>query len=226
MKKLISKFLKFILPKNTYENRRNNNYFIFYSNFELYLHTFFLRLKNKKLFFLPSRHLGAIYLLDKIDEIFRKQNITFFLWDASLLGAARKQNAIAGSASDIDIAIIFDKTKHLSFLISLQSEFKIKFHNNYNSLQLFHTLGLIDISLINSKNKKLELIVDIPLKKKKKVKKDKMKFLFNLEDFKPFSYGKIYSKQFCIPKNYKLILKKVYGDDWKIPDKKQQVYFT
>ena len=136
--------------------------------------------------------MGAIYLLDKIDEIFRKQNITFFLWDASLLGAARKQNAIAGSASDIDIAIIFDKTKHLSFLISLQSEFKIKFHNNYNSLQLFHTLGLIDISLINSKNKKLELIVDIPLKKKKKVKKYKLKFLLNLEDFKQFSYGKIY----------------------------------
>ena len=101
-----------------------------------YSYILFLRLKNKKLF-LPSRHLGAIYLLDRVAEIF--ENTILRAWDASLLGAARKQNAIAGSASDIDIAIIFDKKKHLSFLLSLQSEFEIKFHNNYNSLQLFHT---------------------------------------------------------------------------------------
>ena len=148
--------------------------------------------------FLPSRHLGAIYLLDRVQIL--ETQYYLFLWDASLLGAARKQNAIAGSASDIDIAIIFDKKKHLSFLLSLQSEFKIKFHNNYNSLQLFHALGLIDISLINIKNKKLELIVDIPLKKRKYTKKNKIKFIFNSEDFKPFSYSKIYSKKVFVQK--------------------------
>ena len=71
----------------------------------------------------------------------------FFLWSASLLGVIRKQNAIAGSVRDIDIAMIFDKKKHLNFLLSLKKEFKLRFHNNYNAVQLFHEYGTIDISL-------------------------------------------------------------------------------
>ena len=151
------------------------------------------------MFFLPSRHLGAIYLLDRVAEILENTILPFF-YGTQVYFAARKQNAIAGSASDIDIAIIFDKKKHLSFLLSLQSEFKIKFHNNYNSLQLFHALGLIDISLINIKNKKLELIVDIPLKKRKNTKKNKIKFIFNSKILNHSHIAKFIQKSFVFQK--------------------------
>ena len=226
MKKFISKILRFFLPVEMYENRRQNIFFIFYSNFELFIRTLKLRFKNRKIFFLPSKHIGAIFLLDKINVFFKKQKINFFLWDASLLGAIRKQNAIAGSASDIDLAIIFNKKKHLKCLRSLKDEFKIKFHNNYNSIQLFHYYGIIDISLINKKQNKLKLLVDIPEKKRKFINSKKKRFLFKFDDFCPFLYSQIYSKKFCIPKKYKLVLEKVYGPDWKTPDKKEQVYFN
>ena len=226
MKKFISKILKIFLPVEIYENRRQNIFFIFYSNFELFIRTLKLRFKNKKIFFLPSKHIGAIFLLDKITVFFKKQKINFFLWDASLLGAIRKQNAIAGSASDIDLAIIFNKKKHLKCLRSLKDEFKIKFHNNYNSIQLFHHYGIIDISLINKKKNKLELLVDIPEKKRKSINSKRKKFSFRFNDFSPFLYSQIYSKKFYIPKKYKSVLEKVYGPDWKTPDKKEQVYFN
>ena len=226
MKNVISKFLKLILPDKIYENRRNNILFISYSNFELYLRTFKLRVTNKKFIFLPSRHIGAIYLLDKLSKILNKKKIFFFLWDASLLGAVRKQNAIAGSASDIDIGIIFHKKKHLAQLLSLKKEFKLKFHHNYSSLQLFHSLGLVDISLFKQKGTKLKITLDIPLKKRKMNKIKIKKYSYKLRDFSPFVKKNIYSKKFLVPKNFNYLLGRIYGLNWKIPDKKEQVYFT
>ena len=59
----------------------------------------------------------------EINLIFDKNDKEFFLWDASLLGAARDQGTIAGSARDIDIAIIFNKKKNFVFIISLKKSF-------------------------------------------------------------------------------------------------------
>lgn len=225
MKKILSKLLKLILPKKLYNQRRDNIFFIFYSNFELFIRTFKLRFINKKYIFLPSRHIGAIYLLNKLSKIFYKKKISFFLWDASLLGAARNQNAIAGSASDIDIGIIYKKEDHLKFLLSLKKYFKLKFHHNYSSLQLFHDFGLIDISLFNQVGSNLKIKLDIPLKKRKNKSLKTKKYLFKLSDFKPFLKGRIYSKKYFIPKNFTFLLKKTYGLSWRAPDKKEQVYF-
>ena len=225
MKKILSKLLKQILPKKIYDQKRDNIFFIFYSNFELFIRTLKLRFINKKYIFLPSRHIGAIYLLNKLSEIFYKKKISFFLWDASLLGAARKQNAIAGSASDIDIGIIFQKEKHLKFLLSLKKDFQFKFHHNYSSLQLFHKFGLIDISLFKQKGSNLNITLDIPLKKRKNKNCITKKYSFKLNDFTPFLSSKIYSKKYSIPKNFVFLLKKTYGLSWRIPDKKEQVYF-
>ena len=226
MKKILSKILELILPKEIYKNRRDNKFFIFYSNFELFFITFIYRLSNTRFLFLPSRHLGAILLLDKLSIIFKKKNQKFFLWDASLLGAARNQNAIAGSASDLDIGIIFNQKEHLKFLKSFKNEFRLRFHHNFNSLQLFHKFGLVDISLLNLKRSKLSLTVDIPKKKRINNNYKIRKFSYNLKDFQPFKRGKIYSKKYFIPKKSQKILEKVYGKNWRIPDKKEQVYFT
>ena len=229
MKKLISKILKLILPKTVYVNRRDNKFFILYSNFEFFIKTFKLRLTNFRFFFLPSRHIGAIFLLNRISKFFNKKKIDFFLWDACLLGAKRKQNAIAGSATDIDLGIIFDKKKHLNTLLSLNNEFKLKFHNNYSSLQLFHKMGVIDLLLFNKKNSKLEITVDIPLGIVTNISKRsdfvKKKLVYKVSDFIPFKKCKIYSKNFFIPKNYLFLLKNKYGKHWKRPNKNAQVYF-
>ena len=229
MKKIISSFLEVILPKHIYENRRDTFLFIFYGKIEFFLITLKFRFSNIKYFFLPSRHIGAIVLLDRLSLIFKKNNFTFFLWSASLLGVIRKQNAIAGSVRDIDIAMIFDKKKHLNFLLSLKKEFKLRFHNNYNAVQLFHEYGTIDISLFKNKKTNFEITLDVPLKKEtitfNKKNYKKKKFYFKFKEFKPFRKGKLYSKNYLLPNDSISILNKEYGKNWKIPDKKRQVFF-
>ena len=79
MKKFISKILRFFLPVEMYENRRQNIFFIFYSNFELFIRTLKLRFKNRKIFFLPSKHIGAIFLLDKINFFLKNKKLIFFM---------------------------------------------------------------------------------------------------------------------------------------------------
>ena len=230
IKKNISKLLKLILPKTAYLNRRDNKFFILYSNFEFFIKTLKYRSTNFKFIFLPSKHIGAILLLNKISKFFNEKRIDFFLWDACLLGAIRKQNAIAGSALDIDIGIIFDKKKHLKTLLFFKEDFKLKFHNNYNALQLFHSMGVIDISLFRKKNSSLEITTDVALSKEtntyNKNNYVKKNFLYRFSDFFPFKSSKIYSKNFLIPKNSIFLLKRKYGSNWKSPIKKKQVYFT
>ena len=229
MKKIISFILKVILSKNIYDRRRDTIFFIFYGRLEFFLLTFKFRLQNIKLIFLPSRHIGAIILLDRLSKIFKKNNFSFFLWSASLLGVVRKQNAIAGSVRDIDIAMIFNKKKHLKFLLSLKKEFKLRFHNGYNAVQLFHQYGTIDISLFKKKKTHFEIILDVPLSKEtithNKKNYKKKKFIYKLSEFSPFKKGKLYSKNFLLPNNPISILNKEYGKNWKIPDKKRQVYY-
>lgn len=111
MKKTISKILKLLLPYSVYYHRRDNFFFILYSHLELFVKTLSLRFSKLKYIFLPSKHIGAIFLLNKMTLFFKKNKINFFLWDACLLGVARNQNAIAGTASDIDLGIIFNKKK-------------------------------------------------------------------------------------------------------------------
>jgi len=229
MKKTISKILKFLLPVDVYNHRRDNFFFILYSDIEFFFKTLFLRFSHLNFIFLPSKHIGAIFILDKLSLFFKKKKINFFLWDACLLGVARNQNAIAGSASDIDLGIIF-KRKHHKVLLSLKKDFKLKFHNNYNALQLFHKYGTVDISLFNKNGSKLIITFDIALGKETNTynKKNyvKKKMYYRLSDFSPFLTGKMYSRNFLIPKNFVFFLKKKYGSSWRSPDKKKQLYFV
>jgi hypothetical protein len=78
IKKNISKLLKLILPKTAYLNRRDNKFFILYSNFEFFIKTLKYRSTNFKFIFLPSKHIGAILLLNKISKFFNEKRIDFF----------------------------------------------------------------------------------------------------------------------------------------------------
>lgn len=245
MKKIISKILKIFMSKEIYNNRRNNILFILYNIIEFFIKTLKLRIKKRIFFFLPSRHIGAIYLLNKINIIFKKEGKEFFLWDASLLGVARNQKAIAGSAADIDIAMIFDKKKHLKFILSLKKFFKIRIFNQHNAIQLFHEFGIIDISLFHKKGRNFEVsILDIikdkgPTGRKrlsnsllKNLTEDKFdesitkKLSFTKKMFFPLKKKELYSRKYLVPNKYLSIVKQIYGPNWKTPDKKEQVYFT
>lgn len=214
IKKNISLILKLFLPSRIYRKRRATLPFQIYISGEMFIKTFFLRLLYIKYFFLPSKHLGAIYLLKKISKIFKKNNKKFFLWEASLLGVTRGQRAIAGSASDIDLAIILKK-KDLKFLNNLKKKFKIKFHFKFNSVQLFHPFGIIDFALFNKKGKYYEHSIDNP-----KI----IKYRINKNKFLPFKKTIMYNMNFLIPNNSLFLVKKFYGPKWKTPHKKRQVY--
>ena len=240
VKKMISNLLKFILPKNIYDNRRDHTIFILYNNLELFIKTLNLRIENKSYLLIPSKHIGAKYLLNMLKIIFNNKNKEFFLWDASLLGLARKQNAIAGSASDIDIAMIFNKRKDLKFLLSLKKYFKIKILNNYNSIQLFHKFGQVDITLFKSEGVNYEVYLLDSTKSISKLKLIKAgmggfdlydkfilkKLSFHKKNISPFKIKKLYSEKFFVPNKYLKIVKQTYGLKWKTPDKKKQVFFT
>ena len=240
IKKSISKIIRYILPKKFYVERRSNSLFIIYAKIELFVKTLSLRFEDKMYFLLPSRHIGAIYLLNKLKKTFANENKEFFLWDASLLGLARGQKAIAGSASDIDIAMIFNKNKHLKFILSLKKNFKMRILNNYDSIQLFHKFGQIDITLFKKKGINFEVnIIDVTKQNRKfnlrnadiggltlLDKSITKKLFFHKKKFLPFKTKKIYFEKYLVPNEYLHIVKKTYGPKWKIPDKKNQVYFV
>tara|TARA_B110000444_G_C18662069_1_gene511224 strand:+ start:90 stop:827 length:738 start_codon:yes stop_codon:yes gene_type:complete len=244
MKRIISIILKIILHKEIYNNRRNNPLFISYSKFEFFIKTLKLRIKNPKYFFMPSRHIGAIYLLEKLTITFKNEDKEFFLWDSSLLGAVRNQKAIAGSAGDIDIAMIFNKKKDLNFILSLKGFKKIRALNNYNSIQLYHDFGLIDLHLFIKKNNyfhlnviksikdkgpkgrlELENLLIQSLSNKKYDHSITENFVYPKNYFFPLKKKELYKKKYSVPNKYLFIVKGIYGSKWKIPDKKEQVYF-
>ena len=138
-KNIISLILKIVTTKNFYNNRHKSRIFWIYHNFELFFKTFKLRMKNLKLFFIPTKHLIAAHLYKKISKFFINNNIEFLLFGGTLLGVSRGQNACAGSAKDLDIAIIFNYDNRDKFLEKLFTYFNkctIRKNNNHNSIHI------------------------------------------------------------------------------------------
>lgn len=75
----------------------------------LFFQKFYLRLKYYKLFrfnsLIPTKHLIALDVIEKLDLIYKTYNINFFLIGGQLLGAVR-QESMAGRPSDIDLGLI------------------------------------------------------------------------------------------------------------------------
>lgn len=72
----------------------------------------------------------------------------------------------------------------------LKNDFKLRFHNNLSSVQLFHKYGTVDISLFTQKGSNLSVTFDIPIGKETNTRDEKnyykKKLYFKPHDFIPF----------------------------------------
>ena len=233
LKVLINKiFLKFLLkffPKKflSYKNKiktiMNKGAFYLF----LTLKTIYLKFKYPLYISLPPRNIYALHTLFKFSEVLKQQKIDFFLTSGSLLGAVR-QESFAGRPKDIDLGIKEDQFLKL-----------------FNAIPLLIKSGVIAVRKVpynKSNNKVVRLhivypysLVDIAIYRKKKVGKEEMwigetnrnfdmKFngialpVANLEHLVPIQ---LYGKKFLAPTNPEIYLEKVFGKNWRIPDKKQ-----
>jgi hypothetical protein len=196
----------------------------FFSNLKINLIGFFsslhLRLIRPSLFFIPFNHLKMINILIDVIKIIEKLNINYFIISGTLLGAIR-QNSFAGRPGDIDIAINNeDSIKLKNFLIIHKKKLDITQGPIFkNSCLWLRIKGeTVDINLFKKskknfigkcycyfKNKHINLILpsDVFVNKKK---------------------SNLYYISFFVPKNYNYVINELYGNKWKIPNKKQFVW--
>jgi hypothetical protein len=139
IKKIISNILKIILDKKIYKNRHQSTIFFIYHDLELFFRSFKIRFKSPKIFLLPTKHILCFMTYEKIFFFLQKYKYNFFLFGGSLLGAARNQGCSAGSAKDLDLAVILEK-KDIDILeLRLLTTFKnisLRFNNSKNSVHI------------------------------------------------------------------------------------------
>ena len=95
----------------------------------LFIKKFPLRFKYKESFkinnFIPTKHIVAIDVLQKLTKIYEPFGIKFFLTGGLLLGAVR-QKAFAGRPSDLDIGITdVDLDKFMENISLIENKFEI-----------------------------------------------------------------------------------------------------
>ena len=194
----------------------------FYNHSLFFLKVVTLKIKNPKLIMLPSKHIYALNMLLKIKKEFDIKKINFFLLAGTLLGAVR-QESFAGRPSDIDFGIkSVDQNKFLNILpnikkIVLPYKIRVKTKKKIYKIQLIANNIFIDINFFfNEKSSKSRWFnpYELSLKNRKKI------FFFN-KDLDNLKKTKLYGYDFNSPSNPKIYLKKRYGNDWLVPDKKQ-----
>tara|TARA_B100001248_G_scaffold262260_1_gene257048 strand:- start:2321 stop:3061 length:741 start_codon:yes stop_codon:yes gene_type:complete len=183
-----------------------------------------LKLKNPHLLSLPSKHIYALDILLKISLELKKKKIPFFLLGGTLLGSIR-QEAFAGRPSDVDIGMKYEDQKKffkilskINYIISPVETRKIPGNKIYK-LQLISKYIFIDINFfINKKPKKYKNNIWLnPYEVDKKKKQIKF-FKYNIDNLQT---TKLYGYEFNSPLNPQIYLKKKFGKNWKVPDKKQ-----
>lgn len=218
--KLFLKFLLKLFPKKflDYKNKIKTilntkvNYLFFL------LLSIYLKFKYPLYFSLPSRHLYSIHIIIKFLKILKKQKIDFFLIGGSLLGAVR-QESFAGSPQDIDLGI---KEDHFSKLLDATPLLKKKSGatairrqtcDKLEKLQILFRYTLVDVSVFSKRN---GMWIGEP------EKDQKLNYTtFPIEDLEHLVAINVYGKQFLAPGNPEIYLKKVFGENWRTPDKKQ-----
>ena len=200
--------------------------------FRLYLACTYLRFRYPLYFRMPSTQLYAIGTVIKFLKILKPQNIDFFLMDGSLLGAVR-QGSFAGRPSDIDLGIKEDQLPKLLNAIPLLMKSGARFirtrpHNKIERLQILFSCMLVDIGIYRKQKKKGKVMWTIfhaqkwihsqeqHLSQNKNLTKNR--FVISLDHLIPVE---LYGRKFMAPPNPEVYLKKKYGKNWKIPDKKQ-----
>ncbi len=211
---ILAKFLKYFYIK-------------IFSILKIFIFSFkiiILKLKNPRLLSLPSKHIYALNILLKISLELKKKKIPFFLLGGTLLGSIR-QEAFAGRPSDVDIGMKYvDQKKFFKILPKINnivSPFETRKipGNKIYKIQLISKDIFIDIDFfINKRSKKYKNNIWLnPYEVDKK--KKQIKFL--KYDIDNLQTTKLYGYEFNSPLNPQIYLKKKFGKNWKIPDKKQ-----
>ena len=229
IQRLFLKFLlklfpeKFLFYKNKIKFIMNKSGFYLY----FYLAVIFLRLRYPLYYRLPSRQIYAFHITTKFLKILEQQKIDFFLLEGCLLGAVR-QESFAGRPIDIDFGIKEYQLPKLLDAIPLLIRNGVKLirkescdelDDKFQKLQILFPCILVDIAVyrkINVGEKEMwvgEIYKDVPEKVNG--------VTFPIGDLENLITIKVYGKKFLSPANPEKYLEKVYGTNWKIPDKKQ-----
>ena len=168
---------------------------------------------------LPLNHLNHFDKFTYFSKILKKNKINFFLLGGTLLGAIR-QESFAGRPTDIDIGIKSNDEKKLKnslYKITKKGGMRIKhitLKDKSRKYQIIFKSILMDISIIEK------------LKHKNKISwigdsDDKKTIKFSYKSLQKLISTKLYGKSFLSPSDPEVYLEKKYGNNWRVPDKKQ-----
>lgn len=171
----------------------------------------------KTFLFIPYRHVKMMKILICMIKVFKNLNISYFLLSGTLLGSVR-QNSFAGRPSDIDFGIMKKESKKIYLylkknikVLNITQGPKIKKH----SIWLRINGETIDIMTFKKlKNKFHGKCYSFEKKKEVVIKLSSKCFSSKIK-------SNLYDYSVYIPREYRYILKKLYGHNWKKPDKKQ-----
>jgi|TARA_Y100000294_G_scaffold68591_1_gene64955 hypothetical protein len=222
VQKLFLKLLFKLFPKKSslYKNKiktiMNKSAFYIYR----YSVVVYLRLRHPLYYGLPSSQLYALHMTIKFMEILKGQKIDFFLLGGTLLGAVR-QESFAGKPSDIDLGIREEHLQKLSEAFPLLIKYgvkNIKENIEGNRIQILFPCILIDISIYK---KKIIEGKEIWIGEIEHLNNKSTVCTFSVMDLEKLTPIQVYGKEFLAPTNPEIYLEKVYGKNWKIPDKRQ-----
>jgi phosphorylcholine metabolism protein LicD len=203
--------------------------------FRFYLAIFILRLKYPLYFRLPSKQLYAVGTIINFLKVLEPLKIDFFLLEGCLLGAIR-QESFAGGPKDLDLGIKEEQLQKLldSFPLLLKAgastirivKSKGKVDNKIKKVQILFPCTLMDIAIYRKKKIENEEMwvggfYPLELTDSRNVKEQTEGIAFKASDLDNLITIKAYGKEFLAPANSSIYLEKIFGKNWKIPDKKQ-----
>jgi hypothetical protein len=231
VKKIFLKILVKIFPKKNLIYRNHIRLLIEKINFNiLFIFTaIYLRFRYPLFYRLPTRQILAFHEVNKFLLLIKSKNINLFLLEGCLLGAVR-QGCFAGRPKDIDLGIkeselqsLLDATP-LLIKAGAKSIKKEQANNIIEKIHITFPLFLIDIAIYRKKIINNQEVWYGEPENKTDANYDGVAFPQN--DLDHLITVKAYGKVFLSPSNPKLYLEKIYGKNWKIPDKKQFFYNT
>ena len=227
--KKLTRFLLRIILKNNHKKVEEVIFMI--RNIHL---IFYVILFKRCFFFMPARQYIAIFIVNKIIKFFKDNEINYYLHDGLLLGALR-QESFAGGPSDIDLAVLLsDKKKIIKKIKKLMIFFgknnftesihggKKKFKFRENHLYFRVRNFLIDIYFIKKLNFKSHMFYYVDINKENT---NKSRFLLSRDIISFSRTKKCYGKfDYFVPKRAEKYLFRIFGQNWKKPNKKQYMF--
>ena len=211
----MKKIIKLYLSKKSLNFIRNLKF-----NFIGFILTFHLRFIKKSFLFIPHHHLKMMVILMDLIKVLDKLKIKYFIMSGTLLGAIR-QSSFAGKPGDIDLAINISDLDKLNLYLN---ENKKKLSITQGPIVKDGTIWMrikketIDIVLFH--NSRLNLVGKCFCYFKKK----KIFLKLPKNSFIKRKKSNLYDTPIYVPKDYIYVIKSLYGNQWKKPNKKQYIW--